>query len=626
MFDESVFPFCSCSSTTTITSAPQIEHIPVPVFENSYDIVTEDASENENEDLTDTNTGSDSDTLEDSNVDLPAQPPIGSSHTMVTRAKDGIVKPKHLPDFITNYFVPHPIHTAFTSIVSLSKEPKTYKSASKHDEWIASMQKEHEALMLNNTWSLVAPTSDMNILGSKWIYKLKLNPDGTIDRFKSRLVAQGCSQQDEIDYNATFSPVVKTTTIRVVLTIALSNKWSIRQLDVSNAFLHRDLTEKVYVKQPEGFEDPQHPDHVCLLHKSIYGLKQAPRAWFEKFSGFLLDAGFVMAVAYPSMFIYHCGNETAVLLLYVDDNILTGSSDFFLNSLINQMSSQFAMKDMGDLCYVLGIEAVFSSSRDIITLTQKKYTIDLLVKAKMIDCKPCFTPTSTDKRASIHDGDLLTNPLAFRSLVGGLQYLTLTRTDITFAVNYISQFMHSPTTVHMPLAKRVLRYLKGTLGSDTVIQSCDTSSITSFSDSDWAGYPDTRRSTSGYCVFLGTTLVSWSSKKQPTVSRSSAEAEYKALSVLAAEVVWLSSLLEELHITPTTPFVMHCDNLGAQFLASNPAFHARTKHIEVDYHFVRDLMDAGTVVVRFVPSSHQLDDLFTKGLAPTTFFRLEGEC
>lgn len=142
------------------------------------------------------------------------------------------------------------------------------------------------------------------------------------------------------------------------------------------------------MKQPEGFEDPQHPDQVCLLHKSIYGLKQAPRAWFENFSGFLLDAGFVMEVADPSMFIYHCGNETAVLLLHVDDIILTGSSDFFLNSLINQMSSQFSMKDLGDLCYFLGIEAVFSSSRDIITLTQKKYTIDLLVKAKMIDCKP----------------------------------------------------------------------------------------------------------------------------------------------------------------------------------------------------------------------------------------------
>lgn len=242
VFDESVFPFCSSSSTTTITSAPQIEHIPVPVFENSYDIVTEDASENENEDLTDTNTGSDSDTLEDSNVDLPAQPPIGPSHTMVTRAKDGIVKPKHFPDFITNYFVPHPIHTAFTSIVSLPKEPKTYNSASKHDEWIDSMHKEYEALMLNNTWSLVAPTSDINILGSKWIYKLKLKPEGTIDSFKSRLVAQGCSQQDEIDYDVAFSPVVKTTTIRVVLTIALSNKWSIRQLDVSNAFLHGVLT------------------------------------------------------------------------------------------------------------------------------------------------------------------------------------------------------------------------------------------------------------------------------------------------------------------------------------------------------------------------------------------------
>lgn len=393
-------------------------------------------------------------------------------------------------------------------------------------------------------------------------------------------------------------------------------------MDVSNAFLYGDLAEKVYMKQPKGFEDPSKLDHVCLLHKSIYGLKQAPRACFEKFSGFRLDVGFVMSTSDPSMFIYLCEDDTAVLLLYVDDIILTGSSEYFLNSLISQMSSQFAMKDLGDLYYFLGIEAAFSSSRDTLTLTQKKYSIDLLVKAYMTDCKPCSTPASSEKRASIHDGELLTDALQFRSIVGGLQYLTLTRPYITFAVNYISQFMHAPTTTHMLLAKRVLRYLKGTLGSGIVIQSGDISKITSYSDSDWAGCPDTRRSTSGYYVFLGNSLVSWSSKKQPTVSKSSTEAEYKALSVLATEVIWISDLLEELHIAPDVPHSIFCDNMGAQFLASNPAFHAITKHIEVDYHYVKDLMDAGTVTVKFVPSSHQLVDLFTKGLTSTTFFNL----
>lgn len=164
------------------------------------------------------------------------------------------------------------------------------------------MQLEYDALMLNKTWSLVPPTSDMNVLGIKWIYKLKLKPDGNVDRCKSKLVAQGYNQQNGLDYNQTFSPVVKTTTIRVVLTIALTKKWSIRKLDVSNAFLHGDLAEKVYMKQPKGFEDASHPDHVCPLHKSIYRLKQAPRAWFEKFSGFLLDAGFVMSNSDSSMF------------------------------------------------------------------------------------------------------------------------------------------------------------------------------------------------------------------------------------------------------------------------------------------------------------------------------------
>ncbi|XP_026428206.1 uncharacterized protein LOC113324080 [Papaver somniferum] len=250
-----------------------------------------------------------------------------------------------------------------------------------------------------------------------------------------------------------------------------------------------------------------------------------------------------MSTSDPSMFIYLCGDDTAVLLLYVDDIILTGSSEYFITSLINQKKTEFAIKDLGDLYYFLGIEAQFSSSRDTLTLAQKKYIVDLLVKENMTDCKSCSTPVSSEKRVSVHNGEPLPDALDFRSLVGGLQYLTLTGPDITFVVNYISQFMHSPTTTHMLLVKRVLRYLKGTLGSGIIIQSGDISKLTSYSDSDWDGCPDTRRSTSGYCVFLGNSLVSWSSKKQPTVSKSFIEAEYKALSVLVAEVMWLSGLL-----------------------------------------------------------------------------------
>ncbi|XP_026379644.1 uncharacterized protein LOC113274481 [Papaver somniferum] len=272
------------------------------------------------------------------------------------------------------------------------------------------------------------------------------------------------------------------------------------------------------------------------------------------------------------------------------------------------------MKDLRELHYFLGIEVVMSTRSNSLLLTQTKYTLELLEKTNMLDCKPCSIPVTSGVRLSCHDSEPLTDPSEYRSIVGGLQYLTHTRPDITFAVNNASQFMHSPTYEHMMVVKRILRYLKSSLGSGITITSGDITQISGYSDSDWAGCPDTRRSTTGFCVFLGSTLVYWQSKKQSTVSKSSIEAEYKDVSTLAFEVMWLAALLEELNIAVTTPHHLFCHNMGARALAMNPIFHAHAKHIEMAYHYVRDLVNATTVDVEFIASSLQLADVLTKGL------------
>ncbi|XP_026428298.1 uncharacterized protein LOC113324190 [Papaver somniferum] len=372
--------------------------------------------------------------------------------------------------------------------------------------------------------------------------------------------------------------------------------------------------------QPQGFVDPEFPDFVCHLKKSLYGLKQAPRAWFERFSSFLVKFGFTRSVCDYSMFIYTSSSEMMILLLYVDDIILTGNSDVAMDKLVQALSVEFAMRQLGDLSYFLGIEA--HRNENSLALTQKKYNLELLKKTNMLDCKPCSTPVVKESRASIHDGVLLENAAEYRTIVGSLQYLTNTIPDISFGVNYVSQFMHAPTDVHYHLVKRILRYLKGTVGVGITLHKGDISTVRAYTDSDWDGCPDTRRSTSGYAIFLGSSLISWSSKKQPTVSRSSAEAEYKCLSVIASELEWLSNVFKELQISVQLPMQMLCDNTSAIFLASNPVFHSRAKHIEVQYHVVRDLVDKGFVKIQHVPYESQIADLFTKGLCSPTFTSL----
>ncbi|XP_071699143.1 uncharacterized mitochondrial protein AtMg00810-like [Rutidosis leptorrhynchoides] len=374
------------------------------------------------------------------------------------------------------------------------------------------MTEEYNALIKNGTWTLVPRPTNTNIVHSMWLFKKKFNADGTLSR--------------------------------IVLSLAASRHWPIHQLDVKNAFLHGTLSETIYMHQPPDFRDPSRPDHVCLLQKSLYGLKQAPRAWFQRFAGYAQRVGFQHSRCDTSLFIYKHGADTAYLLLYVDDVILTASSTAFLHRVITSLHQEFSMTDLGPLNYFLGIYVTRTHSG--MFLSQKKYASEIIERADMVSCNSGRTPIDFSTKLTTA-GPSVKDATLYRSLAGALQYLTFTRPDISYVVQQICLYMHDPREPHMAALRRIIRYVQGTLDLGLQLYSSSTCSLVAYSDADWAGCPSTRRSTSGYCVFLGNNLLSWSSKRKQTPSRSSVEAEYRGVANAVADTCWIRNLLRELH-------------------------------------------------------------------------------
>ncbi|GJV81664.1 ribonuclease H-like domain-containing protein [Tanacetum coccineum] len=472
-------------------------------------------------------------------------------------------------NFLTHLLLPSHISPLFKSRSIALSDPS----------WRAAMHDKYNALVKNSTWMLVSKPPNANVVWSMWLFRHKYHADGSLSRYKAQLVVNGRTQQVGIDCDDTFSPVVKPPSIRTVLSLALSRGWRVHQLDVKNAFLNGDLSEMVYMYQPPGFVDSRFPHHVFQLQRFLYGLKQAPRAWFQMFASYALRVGFSSSRCDSSLFIYQHGSEVAYLLIYVDGIVLTASSTDLLRRIISSLHKEFDMTNLGALNYFLGISVI----RDSIGmfLSQKKYALELLKMAHMANC--------------------------------GLQYLIFTRPDISYAVQQVFLHMHDPREPHLAALKRVLRYVRGTLDFGLQLYASITGSLVAYTNVDWAGCPTTRRSTSGYCVFLGDNLLSWSAKRQHTLSRSSAEAEYRGVANVVAETVWLHNLLRELHTPLLSATLVYCDNVSAIYMTTNLVQHQRTKHIEIDIHFVRDMFARGQVRVLHVPSRYQYADIFTKG-------------
>uniref|UniRef100_A0A2N9FLQ8 Reverse transcriptase Ty1/copia-type domain-containing protein n=1 Tax=Fagus sylvatica TaxID=28930 RepID=A0A2N9FLQ8_FAGSY len=414
------------------------------------------------------------------------------------------------------------------------------------------------------------------LLDCKWVYKIKTRSDGTVDRYKARLVAKGFTQEYGIDYEETFAPVARLSSVRTLIAVSASRHWPLFQMDVKNAFLNGELTEEVYMQLPPSFSQPPgFSPKVCRLRRALYGLKQAPRAWFAKFSSTISQHGFSASSYDSALFFRRSDHGITLLLLYVDDMIITGDDVQGIQDLKRFLGQHFEMKDLGPLSYFLGLEV--SSSSDGYYLTQAK------------------------------------------QLVGSLVYLTVTRPDISYAVHIVSQFMAAPRSLHYTVVLRILRYLKGTLFHGLHFSSQSSLTLQAYSDADWAGDPTDRRSTTGYCFLLGDSLISWRSKKQSVVARSSTEAEYRALADTTAELLWLRWLLQDLGIDCSTAVPIHCDNRSAIQIAHNDVFHERTKHIEIDCHFVRHHLLQDTLQLRSMSSQDQLADIFTKPMPPGRF-------
>ena len=475
------------------------------------------------------------------------------------------------------------------------------------------MVDEMAALHSTGTWDLVVLPVGKFPVGCRWVYTVKVGPDGQFDRLKARLVAKGYTQVYGSDYGDTFSPVAKIASVRLLLSMAAMCSWPLFQLDIKNAFLHGDLAEEVYMEQPPGFVAQGESGLVCRLRRSLYGLKQSPRAWFGRFSSVVQEFGMLRSTADHSVFYHHNSSGQCIyLVVYVDDIVITGNDQDGIQKLKQHLFTHFQTKDLGKLKYFLGIEIAQSSSG--VVLSQRKYALDILEETGMLDCKPVDTPMDPNVKLVPGQGESFGDPGRYRRLVGKLNYLTITRPDISFPVSVVSQFLQSPCDSHWDAVIRILRYIKSTPGQGVLYENRGHTQVIGYTDADWAGSPTDRRSTSGYCVVIGGNLISWKSKKQHVVARSSAEAEYRAMALATCELIWLRHLLQELRFGKDEQMKLICDNQAALHIASNPVFHERTKHIEVDCHFIREKIASGCIATSFVNSNDQLADIFTKSL------------
>ena len=535
-----------------------------------------------------------------SNLDLAPDPAPAS--TTLRRS----TRPSRPPNWY-GFFSP----VSLVATLSTISIPSCYKQAMEHECYQIAMQAELQALEENHTWDIVPCPPTVKPIGSKWVFFVKLRSDGSLDWYKAHLVALGNKQEYGVDYEETFAPVAKMTTVRTILAIAASQSWRLHQMDVKNAFLHGDLQEEIYMKLPSGMTTSS-PHDVCKLRRSLYGLKQAPRAWFEKFRSTLLSFSFTQSQYDSSLFLNTSTSGIVILLVYVDDIIITSTDYGLITKLQQRLHATFHMKDLGQLTYFLGLEVHYRSHG--LFVNQHKYIQDLITLAGLEDTSSVDTPMEVNVKYRKDEGDLLEEPTLYRRLVGSLIYLTTTRPDISYVVHQVNQFMSSPRHLHLAAVRRIIRYLRGSPSRGLFFPTDTSLQLVAYSDADWAGCLDTRRSTIGWCMFLGDALISWRSKKQDRVSKSSTEAEYRAMSTACSEIVWLRDLLKELGFPQTTSTPLHADNTSAIQIATNPIFHERTKHIEVDCHSIRDTLESRVISLPHISSDLQVADVFTKAL------------
>uniref|UniRef100_A0A5B7BYT4 Reverse transcriptase Ty1/copia-type domain-containing protein n=1 Tax=Davidia involucrata TaxID=16924 RepID=A0A5B7BYT4_DAVIN len=485
------------------------------------------------------------------------------------------------------------------------------------------MNEEMGSLHKNQTWELVQLPKGKKVIGCKWVYaKKEGNPGKNNIRFKARLVAKGYAQKEGIDYNEVFSPVVKHSSIRLLLALVAQYDLELAQLDVKTAFLHGDLDEEIYMAQPDGFKVTGKENWTCKLNKSLYGLKQSPRQWYKRFDRFMLDQKYIRSQFDHYVYFRKLRDGSFIyLLLYVDDMLIASKSKVEIDRLKVQLNSEFDMKDLGEAKKILGMEIKRDRVKGTVFLTQTQYLKNVLQRFGMDGtAKSVNTPLAAHFKLSAlmsprtEEERKHMTQIPYANAVGALMYaMVCTRPDISHAVSMVSRYMHNPGKGHWQAVKWILRYIQGTVDVGLKFQKDDSTGqhVIGYVDSDYAGDLDKRRSTTGYVFTLAGGPVSWRSTLQSTVALSTTEAEYMAVTEAFKEAIWLQGLIEDLGIVQEH-IEVYCASQSAICLAKNQVHHARTKHIDVRFHFILEIVDEGDILLQKIGTADNPADMLTK--------------
>ncbi|GJR76449.1 putative ribonuclease H-like domain-containing protein [Tanacetum coccineum] len=509
-------------------------------------------------------------------------------------------------------------HCLFACFLS-QVEPRSVAQALEDPSWVDAMQEEMQQFKFQNVWVLVDLPEGKYAIGTKWILKNKRDARGIVVRNKARLVAQGHRQEEGIDYDEVFAPVARIEAIRLFLAFASYMGFMVYQMDVKSAFLYGRIDEEVYVTQPKGFVDPQHPKKVYKVVKALYGLHQAPRAWYATLSTFLLKHGYRRGTIDKTLFLKKHKRDIILVQVYVDDIIFGSTKKAWCDEFEALMKGEFEMSAMGELTFFLGLQV--QQRPDGIFISQDKYVQEILKKFDLECVRTATTPYEAPKPKSKNEPDSPVNVHLYRSMIGSLMYLTASRPDIMFAVSACSRNQVTPTTSNLEAVKKIFKYLKGQPRLGLWYPRESPFVLEAYSDSDYAGANKDRKSTTGGCQFLGRRLISWQCKKQTIVATSSTEAEYVAAANCCGQVLWIQNQLLDYgyNFMNTKIFI---DNQSTICIVKNPVFHQRTKHIEIRHHFIRDANEKKLIQVLKIHTDDNVADLLTKAFDGPRFTHL----
>ena len=507
-------------------------------------------------------------------------------------------------------------------------EPETYAEAMSRPEeerklWHKAALDEIQALIDNGTFELVQLPPGCRAIGSRWVFKVKKNADGTIERRRGRVVAQGYSQRPGFDFTETFAPTPKWAALRAILALAALEDLHLESVDISSAFLNGTLEEEVYMRQLPGFVEKGN-DWVWHLQKSLYGLKQAGRCWHKKLNEVFEKMGFHRVLCEHSIWIFKREDTQIIIPVFIDDVTIASKSMQDIDRVKKELKSHFKLRDLGPTTWLLGVEIIRDRSKRILSLNQSQYILSLLKRFNLSDVNPVTTsidpgsklsfsmsPTTPEEIEEMHS-------VPYLQAVGSLMYLaTATHPDISYAVGVLARFSKNPGMTHWKAVKHLFRYLKGTLDYKLTYapDPTNTELFTTFTDADHAGNPDNGRSTGGYAVKMGTGAISWCSKLQSIVALSTTEAEYVAATSAGQEILWLRNLFKELGYTLSKSSTLWTDSNSALSVAKNPEHHGRMKHLDLRFYWLRNEVEKGTINIQHLRTDEMPADVLTKPLA-----------